>query len=114
MRNPAERIRDMLDAISCVLGRVPPDRQTFQNDELLQTYFVHYLQILGEAAYKLPQDFRTAYPDIPWSDIIGMRHVLVHDYFRIDLDIVWGVVEKQLPELRGKLEALLTQLDEGA
>lgn len=72
----------------------------------LQTYVVHNLQILGEAAYKLPVEYRQQHPQIPWAKIMGMRHILVHDYFQIDLEIVWAVVERELPALKEKLQEL--------
>jgi uncharacterized protein with HEPN domain len=66
------------------------------------------LQIIGEAASKLSADLRTAHPEVPWSRIIGMRNVLIHDYLAIDIDIVWTAVERDLPQLRGQIQAVLT------
>ncbi|OQB28025.1 MAG: hypothetical protein BWY10_00829 [Chloroflexi bacterium ADurb.Bin180] len=76
----------------------------------MRTYVVHCLQILGEAAFKLPPEIRAQYDAVPWSRILGMRHILVHDYFRIDPDIVWAVVEKDLPDLKPKLESMLREM----
>jgi len=53
----------------------------FESDELIQNWFVRHLQIIGEAAYALPKELRDQRPEIPWIEIIGMRHILVHDYF---------------------------------
>jgi uncharacterized protein with HEPN domain len=72
---------------------------------------VRHFQIIGEAAYSLPKDLRDQRPDIPWSEIIGMRHILVHDYFVIDIDIVWDAVERDLPGLKAKIEAMLRALE---
>lgn len=68
---------------------------------------VHHLQILGEAAAKISDEFKARNPEIPWSKIIGMRNILVHDYFQIDIDIVWAVIEKDLPQLREMIENVL-------
>ena len=65
------------------------------------------VQIVGEAAYSLSQQLKADNPQIPWDQIIGMRHVLVHGYFEIDLDIVWAVIEKDLPPLHDAIEATL-------
>ena len=74
-----------------------------------QVWVIYHLQIVGEAAYGLSQQFKAGHPQIPWEQIIGMRHVLVHGYFEIDLDIVWAVIEKDLPALKDAVEAILRQ-----
>lgn len=66
---------------------------------------IHHLQIIGEAVRGISPEFRAASPDIPWSDIIGMRNILVHHYFGIDRDAVWNVVERDLPALKRQLSS---------
>jgi len=110
MRDPAERLRDMLEAIARIDRYAARGRAAFDADELIQTFIVHHLLILCEAAYKLPADFCSAHPTVPWTQIQGMRHILVHDYFRVDLDIVWNVVANDLPGLKGQLETILQGL----
>lgn len=75
-----------------------------RSDELIQIYVHHYLQALGEAAYK--PEYRSRHPHIPWPSIVGMRHVLVHDYFDVDPHLVWAVVEKELSTLKFKLQQI--------
>ena len=70
------------------------------------------LQIIGEAARLLPEEVRASAPDIPWSEIIGMRHILVHNYFGIDTQVVWDAVERDLPSLKEKITTLLQQFGE--
>ena len=112
MRDPAERVKDMLEAVAAIERYVGRGKAAFEEDELLQGWFVRHLQIIGEAARALPQDVRDCVPDIPWSKIIGMRNVLVHGYFEIDTEIVWDAVTKDLPLLKPALERLLEQLQE--
>lgn len=88
MRSPRERVLDMLEAVNRIEKYAARGRQAFEADELIQTYLPHYLQVLGEAAFKLPADFHKEHPAIPWSRLRGMRRILMHDYFRIDPDVV--------------------------
>ncbi len=104
MRDSRERILDMLDAIERVGKYASQGRKAFETGELIQVFIVHHLQILGEAAYKIPPAFRKHHPEIHWDSIQGMRHILAHDYFQVDLEVVWGVVEKDLPDLKQKLQ----------
>ncbi len=104
MRDSAERVKDMLEAIAAIERYVGRGKAAFEEDELLQGWFVRHLQIIGEAARALPQDVRDRAPDIPWSKIIGMRNVLVHGYFEIDTEIVWDAVTKDFPAPKPALE----------
>ena len=112
MRDPKERLHDILDAIRNIERYAVRGREIFENDELIQNWFVRHLQIIGEAVRGLPDDIRDRMPEVPWSKIMGMRHILVHDYFAVDTDIVWDVVESELPQLKSKIEALLTMLEQ--
>lgn len=76
---------------------------------MIRTYIFHHLQILGEAASQLSSEFRSQHPEIPWSKILGTRNILVHAYFQVDYDIVWGVTQTDLPDLKLKIEKILGQ-----
>ena len=80
----------------------------FDQNELIQTWVVHHLEIIGEAARAIPQDFRNLHPEISWRQINGMRNILVHHYFGINQDRVWAVVEQDLPVMKTSVDALLT------
>jgi len=69
------------------------------------------LQIIGEAARALPEHVRAQDPDIEWHEVIGMRNVLVHGYFEIDVDIVWETVISDLRELKPRVQLLLQRLE---
>lgn len=110
MRSNRERLLDIQEAIERIERYTAVGKDTFTTNELVQTWVVHHLQIIGEAARALPDEFRQAHPEIPWKQIIGMRHILVHHYFSIDATIVWSVVENDLPDLKVKLENTLKEL----
>ena len=107
MRSDRERLVDIREAIERINKYAGRGRQAFEKDELVQNWVVHHLQILGEAAGRISEDFRNGHQNIPWSKIIGMRNILVHDYFGIDIDVVWWVIEKDLPELEQNINGLL-------
>jgi uncharacterized protein with HEPN domain len=107
VRDVRERLQDILEAIDHIQRYASSGRETFEKDELIQSWCVRHLQIIGEAARALPEETRNSFQEIPWSKIIGMRHILVHNYFGIDTDLVWNVVEKDLPALRNTIEKFL-------
>jgi uncharacterized protein with HEPN domain len=112
VRDPRERLRDILEAIHRIERHAARGRQAFETDELLQSWFVRNLQVIGAAVRALPEDFRNRAPEIPWSKIIGMRHILVHGYFEIDTQVVWEAVERDLHPLKESIARLLRQLPE--
>ena len=70
------------------------------------------MQIIGEAARALPEDVRAIASEIPWSNIVGMRNILVHGYFDIDTDIVWNAATRDVPAIKPAVERLLKTLEE--
>ena len=82
------------------------DQETFQVDDKTVDSVVRNLQVIGEAANRLPGEFKASHSDIEWTRIVGLRHRIVHDYFAIDLGIVWEVVTRDLPDFKDKLRHL--------
>jgi uncharacterized protein with HEPN domain len=111
MRDPAERLRDILEAIAAIARHAQCDKESFERNELLQTWFLRHLQIVGEAATAVTDDVRSLAPEIPWRQITGMRNVLVHGYFEVDTDLVWDAVARDLPILKPAIERLLTLIE---
>ena len=81
--------------------------ERFQQDELMQNGILRLIQIVGEAARKISPEFKQSHPEIPWHEIVGMRHLLVHEYFRIIPEKIWEVVERDLPKLVSLIEPLV-------
>ena len=79
----------------------------FMANSVVQDANVRQLTILGEAAKRVSQEFRTGHPEIPWKKIAGLRDVVVHDYFHVDLKTVWKIVKEELPTLITTLEPIV-------
>jgi uncharacterized protein with HEPN domain len=84
-------------------------KDQFLKDEVLKRALARSIEIVGEAAKNVPLEFRNQHPEIAWRSITGMRDHLIHGYITIDLDIVWDVVTKGIPELSQQLRAILEQ-----
>ena len=111
MRDDQARVLDILEAIGKIERYADADHETFNRDELLQTWMVYHLQVIGEVVTQLSDAFRSRHPDLPWRAIAAMRNVLVHAYFRVDLDAVWSAVKGDLPSLKSRLQAIAGEAD---
>ena len=106
-RQDLDWISDMKEAIARVEEYTAGiDYQEFLDDKKTQDAVVLNIGIIGEAVKKLSGEFKRLNKDIEWKVIAGMRDKLVHDYFGVNLDILWDVVESKLPELKAKLEQM--------
>ena len=107
MRDTSERLRDIQEAITRITKYTDAGRQSFDQNDLVQTWVVHNLEIIGEASRSIPQEYKDKHPTIEWARISRMRNVLIHIYFGVDMDIVWEVVERDLPILKTQIDVIL-------
>jgi uncharacterized protein with HEPN domain len=112
MREDRERLRDILEAIARIDKYAAQGRAVFESDELVQTWMVHHLLIIGEAVGRVSDTLRGHHPEVPWSQIVAMRNILIHRYFDVDAEEVWAAVERDLPDLKRAIEAITQELDE--
>ena len=97
-------LEDILQAIVKTRNYVAGlTRQSFAQDSMRIDAVVRNLEIIGEAAKMIPESIRVEYPNIEWKKIAGLRDILAHHYFEVDLDIVWDIVQNKLPELERDL-----------
>jgi uncharacterized protein with HEPN domain len=112
MRREAERLQDILDAIAAIERYASQGRQAFDEQELIQVWVIHHLQIIGEAASSLSGDLMNRYSEVPWAQIVAFRNIVVHEYFRVSLNLVWAIVQNNLPLLKVTVETMLQGLGE--
>ena len=106
--NPETALRQILaharEAVAIVQGKTRTD---LDEDRLLNLALSRLLEIIGEAANRVPEEIQMRYPNMPWMQMIGARNRLIHGYDSVDFDIMWVIVEKDLPVLISQLELIL-------
>ena len=82
-------------------------RKDLDNDRILNLALTRLLEIIGEAANRVPIEVQLQYPELPWEQMIGARNRLIHGYDQVDFDILWSIIKKDLPMLIDQLEKIL-------
>jgi uncharacterized protein with HEPN domain len=108
MSRDQQSIQDMWNAAQEILS-FTTDMSAFDlaSDRRTQAAVLYEVVVIGEAANRLSPEFRSAHPEIPWKEIIGMRNILAHQYDKVDSDVVWDAVSQDIPELLAFLQPLL-------
>lgn len=104
-------VQDALDAVVEVIDTTPATRAEFDAEKLVRS---RHLQIVGEACWRISQQLKDQHPQIPWRQIAGMRHVLVHDYFQVNWDRVYDTARNHVPLLEPQLRSVLASLPPAA
>lgn len=86
------------------------DYEIFLKDEKTIDAVVRNLEIIGEAASRLPNEFKEKYSNIEWAEIVGLRHRIVHDYFGIDLEIIWQIIKNDLLVLKNRIQSIRNEM----
>lgn len=107
------RMEDMLDSIQAIEGFIDGlEFDSFRSDRKTVDAVVRNLEVIGEAARYVPKTVREEFDDIPWASIIGMRSVLIHEYFGVDYEILWETIRTDLPTLAPLLKSALQKSPE--
>lgn len=93
-----ERVKEYTDPIT---------EDEFCNSVQVQDAVIRRIEIIGEAAKNISSDIKSKYPDIPWKQICGMRDMLVHEYFGVDLGLTWKVAKEDIIELKNKIQEIV-------
>ena len=110
MRIERRRLEDMAEAIAAIERYRARGRAFYDAEELVRVWFRWHFLIIGEAANAISPGTQQLAPDIPWREIIGMRHVIAHGYFQIDDNVLWATAERDLGPLAEGVRGLLEQI----
>ncbi|MCI0565377.1 MAG: DUF86 domain-containing protein [Nitrososphaera sp.] len=110
MRREALYLRDIIEAADAIAEFIQGvNAEAFRDNDLLRSAVLHKLTIIGEAAARIPKDFRDKHREIAWADIIGFRNIVVHAYFAIDWGSVWVTATEDVPYLRQAIVIIAEQ-----
>jgi uncharacterized protein with HEPN domain len=103
-------LEDILEAIGKIQRYTANlSQEAFSGDERTLDAVVRNLEIIGEASKKVPGKIRSKYPEVEWKRIAGLRDILIHEYFGIDIDIIWDIVQNKLPVLEKQINQILSE-----
>jgi uncharacterized protein with HEPN domain len=101
-------IEDIIDSIDIIENNIKNiDFDTFLSDITTQDATLRRLEIIGEAATKIPKDVKERYDNVPWKKIIATRNIIIHQYSDVDVNLIWEIIHKNLPETKEDLEYML-------
>jgi len=106
-------IEDIIESIKLIeeyMGNT--SKKNLGSNQKLKDSIVRRLEIIGEAVKNIPWDFREKHPEVPWKKIAGLRDIIIHTYFNIDLDITWDIIKKDLPDLKEKISKIKSELED--
>ncbi|MCX6632480.1 MAG: DUF86 domain-containing protein [Candidatus Solibacter sp.] len=110
MRTDRLRLLDAIEQIELITTFSAQGREAFFDDLLVQSAVLHRLALLGEACRGVSSELREAHPEVPWPQIVGFRNVVIHEYFGVDLELVWAIVAEHIGTLGAQLRPVLASL----
>jgi uncharacterized protein with HEPN domain len=111
-KDPRVYLAHTLECVQKIQRFTADGKGLFLRDAMVQDAVLRNFEIIGDAAKRLDDGYRTAHPEIPWRALAGLRDVLIHQYEGVDLERVWAIVDRELPSLREAIAALLPPLDQ--
>ncbi len=110
MKNQLLYLNNIKECIENIETYTQDGKAIFLQNRMMQDAVIRNLEIIGEATKRLSPEIRERYPDVPWRKMTGLRDVLIHDYLRVDLEEVWGIVEFNLPEVKAQIDEIIQEV----
>ena len=107
MKSDKVYLTHIMECIESIEEYTEEGKEKFIKSKLIQDAVIRNLEIIGEATKKISRDTRDSYSELPWREMAGLRDVLIHDYFGVDIKMVWNVVEKELPKVKRSVRVIL-------
>jgi len=111
MRGDRERLLDIQDALDAINRHPVGTFEEFMADELVRYFAAKHIEMIGEAACKISEELKGKHEEVPWRAVEKTRHVLVHDYFKINWKTVWEILESRIEPLKFQIETILSEID---
>ena len=112
MKEDRTYLLHMRDALGRILSYTAQGKEAFFVDPRTQDAVIRNLEVVGEAVKNLSEGLKASHATVPWKRIAGMRDKMIHEYFGVNLQLVWGAIEQEVPRLQQKIEAILREWDE--
>jgi len=109
LKNNALYLKHILKSITDIEEFTSEGRNQFYESRLIQAAVIRNLEVIGEATKHISKDILRLYPEMPWKQMAGLRDVLIHDYMGVDLDIVWNVIQREIPRIKKMIVAILSE-----
>ena len=112
-RDPLVFVEDILESMDKIESYVQGmDFSDFAMNDMVIDAVLRNLEIIGEASRNIPDDIRERYSEIPWKEMMGLRNIVIHGYFSVDLDIIWEIITEDIPPTRTKIEKMFRELSD--